>query len=226
VIPAAAHCSLAPILKVPLPVGDGTALLKRRPDVREADRTLAAAIARTGVATAGLYPSVSLGGSVNTAGVSFGDLGKSSGVSFSIGPLISWSFPNIALAKAQIAAAQATSDAALASFDGTVLTALQETETALTNYANDLTRHTSLLSARDHNAEAVRIVRLRYQYGRESFINVLDAQRSLADTEATLAANQANLTNDQIAVFKALGGGWQDQAASAGAAGAASAPTN
>jgi outer membrane protein, multidrug efflux system len=231
-IPAAANCTVAPVLKAPLPVGDGTELLKRRPDVRQADRVLAASIARIGVATAGLYPTVSLGGSINTAGVNFSDLGKSSGVSFNLGPLISWSFPNIALARAQIAAAQATSDAALASFDGTVLTALEETEAALANYANDLVRNTALINARDHNAEAVRIIRLRYQYGAESFLNVLDAQRALADAEATLAANQAALTSDQITVFKALGGGWQDQsqgqnqAASAGTAGAASAPTN
>lgn len=224
-IPAAAQCSVAPTLKVPLPVGDGTALLKRRPDVRQADRALAASVARIGVATAGLYPTISLGGSINTAGVSFADIGKSSAVSFNIGPLISWSFPNITLARAQIAAAQATSEASLANFDGTVLVALQETEVALNNYGNDLVRNTALRNARDRNAEAVRIVQLRYKFGGESFINVLDAQRSLADTEATLAANQAALTGDQIAVFKALGGGWQDKVTGSGGADA-SAPAH
>ena len=209
VSPAAAACTTAPLLAKPLPVGDGGAMLKRRPDVRQADREFAAATSRVGVATAALYPSITLGGGINTLGSSVDALGRSGSVSFSVGPLITWSFPNIAVARAQIAQANAVSDAALARFDGTVLNALQETEIALTNYANELDRNASLRRARDHNAEAVRIIRLRYTYGAENFLDVLDAQRALAETEASTAASTATLTSNQITVFKALGGGWQ-----------------
>ena len=208
-LPAAEACRTAPLLRSLIPVGDGTALLQRRPDVRAADRTLAAQTARIGVATAGLYPSISLGGSVSTAGNSIGALGRSSSVAFSFGPLISWTFPNIGAARAQIAQARASAEGALASFDGTVLNALQETEIALTNYAGELDRNAALQRARDHSAEAVRIFELRYRYGADSFLNVLDAQRTLADNQAALAASTAALSDDQVALFKALGGGWQ-----------------
>jgi multidrug efflux system outer membrane protein len=198
------------VLKRPLPVGDGTALLKRRPDIREADRTLAAATARIGVATADLYPKISLGGSVGTSGISLGQLGSNQGFRFSIGPLLSWTFPNITVARARIRQAEATGEAALASFDGTVLIALRETETALSDLAAELDHQTALTAARDYSAEAARIVGLRYGAGAENFLAVLDAQRTLATAEAALAASRAQLTTDQIAMFKALGGGWEN----------------
>ncbi len=208
--PAAAACTTPPTLKHPIPVGDGTALLKRRPDIRQADRTLAAATARIGVATAALYPQISLGGSVGTSGISIGQLGSSRGLTFNVGPLLSWTFPNITVARARIRQAQATNEAALASFDGTVLTALQETETALTDLSGELDRQAALTAARDFSAEAARIVGLRYGAGAENFLAVLDAQRTLATAEADLAASRAQLTTDQVAVFKALGGGWEN----------------
>ncbi len=208
--PAAAACVIPPTLKHPLPVGDGTALIKRRPDVRQADRTLAAATARIGVATAELYPRISLGGSVGTSGISISQLGSNSGFNFNVGPLLSWTFPNIAVARARIRQAQATNEAALASFDGTVLTALQETETALSDLSGELDRQAALVATRDYSAEAARIVNLRYGAGAENFLAVLDAQRTLATAEASLAASRAQLTTDQVAVFKALGGGWEN----------------
>ncbi len=208
--PAAAACTTPPVLRSPIPVGDGTALIKRRPDIRQADRTLAAATARIGVATAALYPQISLGGSVGTSGISLRQLGSNQGFTFNVGPLLSWTFPNITVARARIRQAEATTEAALASFDGTVLTALQETETAMTDLAGELDRQAALTAARDYSAEAARIVGLRYGAGAENFLAVLDAQRTLATAEANLAASQAQLTTDQVAVFKALGGGWEN----------------
>jgi multidrug efflux system outer membrane protein len=208
--PAAAACTTPPVLKHPLPVGDGTALIKRRPDIRQADRTLAAATARIGVATAALYPKISLGGSVGTSGISIGQLGSDRGLTFSVGPLLSWTFPNITVARARIRQAEATSESALASFDGTVLTALKETDVALTDLAGELDKQAALTDARDYSAEAARIVGLRYGAGAENFLAVLDARRTLATAEANLAASRAQLTADQIAVFKALGGGWEN----------------
>lgn len=207
---AAAACEATPLLRNPLPIGDGTAMLARRPDVRAADRELAAATATVGVATAALYPTVTLGGSIGSFGGSPAQFARSDAVSFSVGPFVTWNFPNFAAVRAQIRQAEAAAEASLARFDGTVLAALQETETALNNYAGELDRNAALRRARDHNAEAVRVIELRYRYGAENFLNVLDAQRALAETEALLASSTALVADDQIAVFKALGGGWEN----------------
>ncbi len=207
---AAAACVRPPRLTTALPVGDGTALLQRRPDIREADRNLAAATARIGVATAALYPQVTLGGAIGTSGLTPGALFNSNGLTFNLGPLISWTFPNVAVARARINEARASNEGALASFDGTVLTALQDTETALASLSGESERYASLTRSRDLNAEAARIVRLRYGAGRENFLAVLDAERTLANTQALLAISEATLSSDQISLFKALGGGWED----------------
>jgi outer membrane protein TolC len=193
----------------PLPVGDGASLLSRRPDVRQAERELAAATARIGVATADLYPKVTLGGSgVYTSGSQVG-IGLGDGFRFSIGPLISWKFPNILVARARIAQARASAAGALANFDATWLRALQETETALTRYSMELERREALRRSRGQAAEAARIARLRYRSGRESFQIVLDNERSLSAIEAELARSDAQVSDDAISVFLALGGGWQ-----------------
>ncbi|MGO4410375.1 MULTISPECIES: efflux transporter outer membrane subunit [unclassified Brevundimonas] len=208
---AARGCQSPPQLSQPIPIGDGAALLARRPDVRQAERKLAAAAARVNVATASLYPTISLGGSVGTSALETNQLGKSTSFNFSVGPLISWSFPNIAVARARIKQAGALTDAALATFDQTVLTALQETETALSAYANELDRRTALTTARDQAATAARLSRLRFDAGADSFLTVLDSERTLAGADAALAASEAQVTTYQIALFKALAGGW-DQA--------------
>ena len=203
-------CAAPLQLDTPIPVGDGAALLSRRPDVRAAERRLAAATARIGVATAELYPSISIGGSVGTTAGSPGDLASSSAFRFSIGPLISWSFPNMAVARARIEQAEASQQAALAEFDGAWLNALRETESALTQYARGLDRTAALRRGTEQAREAARIARLRYDAGRESFQIVLDAERQLATVEASLAQAQGQLSNDLISLFLSLGGGWQD----------------
>jgi NodT family efflux transporter outer membrane factor (OMF) lipoprotein len=209
-IPAAEACTAPPRLNQPIPTGDGTALLKRRPDVRRADRQLAAATARIGVETASLYPRISIGVAAATQALDPAQLFNSAGNSFSLGPLLNWTFPNIAATKARIRQAEAGSEAALATFDGTVLTALQETETALSNYAAGLDRNTALRAARDESATAAQLVDLRYRAGADAFLNVLDAQRTLAETEQQLAQSDADLSTAQITLFQALGGGWEN----------------
>ncbi|WP_136162197.1 efflux transporter outer membrane subunit [Sphingomonas flavalba] len=197
----------------PIPVGDGAALLARRPDVRAAERRLAAATARIGVATAALYPRISLGGSVGSTGTGFGDSFGAGPLRWLLGPLISWTFPNQTAERARIAAARADEQAALATFDGTVLRALQETETALSAYTQAIERRRALASARDAAATAARIVRARQREGTVDFLEVLDAERTFAATEADVAASDAGIAAAQIALFRALGGGWQVPAA-------------
>ncbi|MGQ3111541.1 MAG: TolC family protein, partial [Brevundimonas sp.] len=208
---AARRCARPPQLSQPIPVGDGAALLARRPDVRQAERNLAAAAARVNVATASLFPTISLGGSIGSTALEAGELSDDGNIRFSFGPLISWSFPNIAVARARIAQTGALSEAALATFDQTVLTALQETETALSAYANELDRRTALTEARDEAARAAQLSRLRFNAGADSFLAVLDAERTLASADAALASSDALVTTYQIALFKALAGGWVEQ---------------
>lgn len=203
------QCASSPALSQPIPVGNGATLLARRPDIRQAERELAAAIARIGVATAEFYPDISLGGSIGSTASSLAGLSLGNGFRFGLGPFISWTFPNTGIARARIAQAKAGADAALARFDGTWLGALEETESALTRYANELDRVATLRRAREHSAEAARIARLRYQAGRENFQVVLEAERSLSQTEAALAQAEAQLSTYEIAIFLSLGGGWE-----------------
>lgn len=207
--PEAAACDTAPAVAHPIAVGNGASLLARRPDVRQAERELAAATARIGVATAELYPDIRIGVSIGSTATSPGDLVSSSGFRFGLGPLISWTFPNTSVARARIAQAEAGAQAALARFDGAWLGALEEAETALTRYANGLERVAALRRARVGGAEAARIARLRYRAGRESFQVVLEAERTLSQTESSLAQAEAELSDDLVQLFLALGGGWQ-----------------
>ena len=204
----AASCKSPPKVATLIPVGDGAALLKRRPDVARAERALAAATARIGVATAALYPSITLLGSVSLGAQNVDDLGKSSSFNASVGPLISWSFPNIAVARARIRQARGAADARLAEFDGTVLTALRETEQALARYSGVLSQNEALGRAEAASANAARLSRLRFDYGADNFLDLLDAERARAEARGQLAQSNVAVAESQIALFKALGGGW------------------
>ena len=203
-----ADCAVPPHVTGAIPVGDGAALLKRRPDIRQAERQLAAATASIGVATAELYPHVTLGLTASSIGLGDDILGKDA-FSYGIGPLISWTVPNTGVVRARIAQARAGADGALARFDGTVLTALRETETALDAYAQELDRHAALAAARDESATVAEQARRLYRAGRTGYLDALDAERGLATSEATLAASDAELADDQVSLFMALGGGWE-----------------
>lgn len=192
----------------PIPVGDGVALLKRRPDVRAAERRLAADTARIGVATADLYPRVTLGGSVGSTGSGFGDIFGGGPLRWLLGPLINWAFPNQEPARARIAAAEAETQASLARFDGTVLGAIEETETALSAYARALEQRQALRAARDQSERAARIVRAKRAEGASDSLEWLDAERTFAEAEAVLAAQDGRISQRQIALFRALAGGW------------------
>jgi outer membrane protein TolC len=200
-------CAALPTLGAPLPVGDGAALIRRRPDVREAERAIAGDTARLGVTMAQLYPQVSIGGSIGMSGP-LKDFGSGSAFGFSLGPLISWSFPNRPVVRAQIAQAQAQVQGDLAGFDGTVLEALRQTETALETYRRDAERAAALDRARDSAQVSATQAGKLFRFGRGDFLSLLDAQRSLASAEVTAASARTQLVQDQIALFLALGGGW------------------
>ncbi|THD79283.1 MAG: efflux transporter outer membrane subunit [Phenylobacterium sp.] len=207
--PEADACRIPPRIAQPLPVGDGVALLRRRPDVRQAERQLAASTARIGVATAALFPTISLGGSITDAAGSTAGLNRAAAVSFGVGPLISWTFPNISVARAQVRQSRAEASAALATFDSSVLQALKQAEQALTAYNAELARHAALGAAARDAGEAFRLANIQYQAGTASFLDLLTTQTALLEAQQNLAASDLALSADQVGVFRALGGGWE-----------------
>ncbi len=203
---AAETCTAVPTIDRPLPAGDGAALIARRPDVRVAERQLAAATARIGVATAALYPRISVG----LSGGSFGflkDLGTAPANMWSIGGLLHWTIPGGG-ARAQVRAASAGADAALARFDATVLNALRETETALAVYAQDHNRAVSLgqVSAAAEREDA-QVTAMR-KAGRSPLLASIGAAQTALAARAAQASAREAIAMDQVNVFLALGGGW------------------
>lgn len=208
-------CIAPPHLTSLIPVGDGSALIRRRPDVREAERRLAAATADIGVATAELYPSIHLLGFYGGAATEVDRLNTNLGRIWGLGPSISWSFPNQAGPRARVRAAKAYQAAALAQFDAVVLRALKETEQALTTYGAMLQYRQALGDAQRKVHRSFDIARAGYAAGSSSYLELLTTEQSLVAIDAQVASSDAALIGVQIDLFKALGGGWDyDQEAS------------
>jgi NodT family efflux transporter outer membrane factor (OMF) lipoprotein len=201
-------CVTAPRLLALIPVGDGSSLIKRRPDVRQAERRLAAATAEIGVATADLYPSIRLVGLFGGAASQLSELDTNLGRTWGVGPSISWTFPNMAGPRARVRQAKAAQSAALASFDSVVLNALKETEQALALYGAVLEQRQALGEARDKLRSAFDMAHDQFLAGSLSNLDLLTSEQSRVAADAAVAAADAALVQDQIAVFKALGGGW------------------
>ncbi|MXP25609.1 efflux transporter outer membrane subunit [Altererythrobacter indicus] len=208
--PIAGERSVSLEITQAIPVGDGAALLARRPDIRAAEQRLAADTARIGVATADLYPKISFGGSVGSTGPDIGDIFSGGPFNWLIGPLLSWTFPNTEAIRARIDAANADAHASLANFDGTVLVALQETETALNAYSQSLRRRAALQEAQKEAQRATRITRAQQKEGTINSLDLLESERTLAETTAQLADQDAQVSDAQIDLFRALGGGWEE----------------
>jgi multidrug efflux system outer membrane protein len=191
-------------------VGNPTDLLRRRPDIRVAERNLAAATARIGVAVGDLFPIVSFTGSVGYAAGRSGDLGDSGTDTYLIAPGISWAAFDLGRVRTRISGARARADGALASYEKAVLGALEETETALVFHARAKERLTYITAAAEASASAARIARARYEGGISDFLQVLDAERTQLEAEDALAQSRTDVATSLVAVFKALGGAWVD----------------
>lgn len=200
-------CTSLPNLQQQLPVGDGAALLRRRPDIRQAERQLAAATAQIGVATGQLYPDISIGATAGSIGL-LENLGEPSTNRWGFGPLLSWTFPSNG-ARARISMAEASTQAALARFDGVVLNAMRETQTALAEYTAALDSRDAMQATEQAASSAAQQTRQLYQAGRASFLEDLQATRTYTDVRAQLAQANTEVTLRQIQLFLALGGGWE-----------------
>lgn len=201
------QCAELPQITQVMPVGDGAALLKRRPDIRQAERRLAASTAGIGIATGELYPDISIGATVGTVGI-IDNLGKPSTNRWGFGPLLSWTIPSNG-ARERIREAEATSQAALAHFDGVVLNAIREAQTGLAQYRALLERRDALAEAERSAQQAAEQTHRFFLAGRESFLADLQATRTYTDVRGQLAAAESQVAMGRIDLFLALGGGWQ-----------------
>jgi len=205
----AAACKTIPHLSQLLPSGDGASLLRRRPDVRQAERTLAADVARIGVAEADYFPSVHLNGSVAQAGTNGAQLTSSQGFSWGVGPLVSWSFPNILVARAETRQAKAQASGDIARFQAQVLTALKDVEEGLSTYVAELRRNAALRDAQAQAQRAYQLAQVQQLNGAIGFPDLLQDEKALLQAENDLASSNQLLASDQVTVFKTLGGGWE-----------------
>lgn len=198
-----------PPLAARLPIGDVGALLSRRPDIRAAERNMAAANADVGVATAELYPRIDLGGFLGFVALRGADFGSASSRAFSVAPGVNWPAFHLPTALARKRAAQARSQGEVARYEQTVLQAVEELEGALTQYGQTQQRLGNLAQAAAHSGRAAELARLRYREGSAPYLTVLDAQRTqLRAQDAVAQAETASYTS-LVALYKALGGGWE-----------------
>lgn len=197
-----------PELPVTLAVGDAESLLKRRPDIRAAERNLAASVAAYNVAVADLFPKVSLLGSLGFVATNLSSFGTSA-LAGSLGPSLQWQVFNRDSIRARIDQADARSLAQLANYDKTVLAALEETQTAVSDFAREEERRATLQQAAKSAQHSAELARQRFDEGYDDFLDVLDAERTLLETEDTLAGSEISAVLNLIAIYKALGGGWQ-----------------
>ncbi len=199
---------------IPLPpatvaIGVPADLLRRRPDVRRAERQLAAQTARIGIATADLYPRLSLSGSFGLESLSAGDLFQTSSRVFSFGPAVRWLLFDGNRVRSRIEAEEALAEQALYRYEKTVLNAVAEAENALTEHLQQRSRQLALERSQRAAQRSVRLATGLYKDGLSDFQNVLDAQRALFDIENQLAAAQGDAVINLVQLYKAIGGGWK-----------------
>lgn len=194
-----------------VPVGLPTDLLQRRPDIRRAERELAAATARIGVATADLYPKFTLTGTIGVQADTFNTWGSLSSHYWSIGPGVRWNAFDANRIRHNIEAADARAQQSLAMYDKTILGAFEEVENRLVAFAQEQSRWNSLRDAVAANQRAVDLATDLNRAGIRDFLNVLDSQRALYDTQDQLVQSEVAVTTGLIALCKALGGGWEGQ---------------
>jgi outer membrane protein, multidrug efflux system len=212
--PTALNANLAPPAPPPaLPlintIGTPEELLRRRPDVRVAERRLAGATARIGVAVGDLFPKVTLTGEVGYFAPTFNQLGSSDSRFFSFGPSISWAAFDLGRVRARIGSARALTDAALAAYEGAVLGALEDTEGAMITYGRSQTRRDALQVAAAASDKAADLAQKRFEGGLIDFLEVLDAERTALSAELLLSQSRTDAATSLVAVYKALGAGWR-----------------
>lgn len=197
-----------PAIAKPLPIGDPGELLRRRPDIRAAERQLAAATANVGVATADLFPRVSLSGFLGFIAGRGSQIGSSAAQAWGVAPSISWAAFDLGSVRARLRGAEADADAALAGYEQQVLLALEESENAFSDYANAQQRMLSLIRQSTASRAAAQQAEIRYREGTADFLVLLDAERERLQAEDAQAQAEVEVYRSVVSLYKALGGGW------------------
>ena len=216
--PPAAHAALlgavweAPPLPEVRLIGKPEDMLRRRPDVIAAERNLAGRTHLIGYRMADLFPKITFSGRIGYAAEELGDLGQSGTRGWRFGPSISWAAFDIPRVLQQVRAEEARTDGALAEYEQAVLLALEDAEGALNGYGRNAAERDHRERAARAAADAVKLARLRFDAGYSDFQAVLEAERSLLQTEDALAQSQVQAATALIGVYKALGGGWVSRA--------------
>jgi len=211
--PAALLQELSPTYSIPetppeVPMGIPSEVLRRRPDIRRAEARIHGATARIGIATAALYPKFSLTGSINFQNNHLHELINWKDRFGTAGPAVDWQIFSAGRVRSNIELQKALSQESVLAYQKTVLTAIQDVENALVAYAKEHERHKTLVDAVTANRKAVDMATQLYTQGLTDFLNVLVAQRSLYASEDALVQSTRNLSTDLVALYKALGGGW------------------
>jgi multidrug efflux system outer membrane protein len=203
--------SAAPIPPTPpkIPVGLPSELLRRRPDIRRAEAQLHAATARIGVAVADLFPKFNLTGSMGVAANDIAKIGVQNSKFWSFSPSVTWPIFAAGKIRWNVEVQNALQEQALLTYQQTVLTALKDVETALVAYAKEQEHQKSLALAVANNRQAVDLAMTLYVAGKTDFLNVLSAQLALFSTEDALTQSTRTLGTNLVALYKALGGGWE-----------------
>lgn len=190
----------------PLPVGDVSDLLRRRPDVRIAERNLAAATAQVGIATADLFPRVTVTGFVGFLTGDGAQLGAASSRAWAVSPTLTWPGLDFGSAHARLRAAKAESAGALDSYQKAVLGALEDFENACFNYSRQIERLSNVVEQADASRRAAKMAEIQYREGQINFLVLLDAQRTELEAEDAVAQAETGVNTGAVAVYKALGG--------------------
>lgn len=198
-----------PSLPATLSVGDPQNLIKRRPDIRRAEYALAASVAQYNIRVADLYPNISFTGGLGYLASDWSRLGDSNTSTFLFAPRIHWAAFNLGRVHNQIKAADANTQARLAEFEQRVLIALEETDNNLQNFTREEQRRANLQQAANASGQAATLASKKFALGSSDFLSVLDAQREQLSVNAQLAQSDIQVLLNLIAIYKALGGGWQ-----------------
>ena len=208
-IPQLSAVQKLPTLPTTQNIGTPELLLRRRPDIKVAERQLASATAQIGVAVGDLFPRISFVGRWGFDAIDSGDLGKGLSESYAFGPSIQWAAFDLGRVRQQIKQREAATDRALAVYQQTVLQALEETDASMTAYAKAKVKQAHLQDSTTASLEAVTLARARYESGVADFLTVLDAERSELTAEDQLALSETQTATALLATYKALGGGFR-----------------
>jgi NodT family efflux transporter outer membrane factor (OMF) lipoprotein len=201
---------LIPTMPAPTPPGVPLDLLKRRPDIQEAERQLAAATARIGVATANLFPDVTLSAAIGSQGQGWGTTPSVTKHIWSFGPGAVWPLLDFGALDAQVDIADLTARLSLVNYRKTILTAVQQVDTSLDAYEAQQARLEKLGAAMTAAQRAVDLANARYDRGLTDFLNVVDAERQFYDLQEQYAEAQVDQGEQFVQLYKNLGGGWQN----------------